>query len=298
MIAQVISPRTWKKVRPYVWVGPTLLILVSILIYPWAYCFWLSFHSWTPLDKANPIFIGIQNYISIFSDPVFYGVLSNTLIFVVSTITVSFVAGFAIALMISKVQRGRSLIFVLFLIPMMLPHSMVGLMWKLLYHTEYGLFNWLLSKVGIGPVGWLSDPRYALLSVIIIEIWVNTPFVLMTLFAGLQSLSVVPYEAALIDGANRLQCFRYITLPTLSPLIVVVLLFRVMHAIRVFDAVYSLFRSGGPGNSAQLIGVYLYQTYKVTWKIGLSSAISILLLVMTLVITLGFSIKMYRNMEA
>lgn len=294
---KLITPSTAKKIRPYIWIGPVVLVLFGLLIYPWAWCFWLSFQSWSPLKQANPVFVGFANYISVFTDKIFFASIMNTLVLMVSSVGISFVLGFAIALLLTKIERHRSLVFVLLLIPMMLPQSMVGLMWKFFYHTEYGLFNWILRELGGTPVGWLADPKYALLSVIIIEVWINTPFVIMILFAGLQSISIDPYEAALIDGANSVKRFWHITLPMIKPLIIIVLLFRLMHAIRAFDTVYSLFRSGGPGRSAQVMGVYLYETYRVTWQLGLSSAISVILLLLTFTLTLGFSVSMVRKMN-
>jgi multiple sugar transport system permease protein len=291
------SPMAAKKIRPYIWVSPTILVLGALLIYPWLWCFWLSFHSWTPLRPGSPKFIFLGNYITTLTSPGFWNAVLNTINVVVVSIGISFILGFGLALLLSKMRRGRGVIFVMLLLPMMLPQSMVGLMWKFFFHTEYGIFNWLLSVAKLRPVGWLADPKYALLSVNLIQIWVNTPFVIMIIFAGLQSMPIDPHEAALIDGANSFQRFWYITIPMLKPLIVIVLLFRVMHAVRTFDAVYSLFRSGGPGKSAEVIGVYLYETYRITWQLGLSSAIAIILLCMTVIVTLGFSISTIRHVD-
>ncbi len=294
---KLMSPLMMKKFRPYIWVGPSVLVLVGLLIYPWAWCLWLSFYSWSPLNQAAPVFIGLSNYIRTLTDKVFLSSIVNTITLAVSAIGISFILGFSLALMLSKVKKCRRIIFVLLLIPMMLPQSMAGLMWKFFYHNELGLLNWAFRQLGMSAVGWLSDPKIALISVIIIEIWINTPFVLMIMFAGIQSIPLDPYEAALIDGANSIKRFWYITLPMMIPLIIIVLLFRIMHAIRAFDSVYSLFRSGGPGNSAKVIGVYLYDIYRMTWQLGLSSAVSIILLILTVAVALGFSISMVKRMD-
>ena len=282
---------------PYIWITPALLVLGSILFYPWVWSFWLSFYFWSPLRPGAPKFVGFSNYLSVFMDKRFQLALYHSLLLVAGSVSVQFLLGFGIALLLTRAVRARGFLLTAFMIPMMLTRSIVGLVWKIWYHGEWGLLNYLLSLISISKVGWLSDPSMSLISVIIIQIWLHTPFVTLVLFAGLQALPIEPFEAARIDGASSAQMFWYITLPFLRPLIVIVLLFRTMFAFRAFDVIYSLFRSGGPGKGAMVLGVYLYETFRLTWKLGLSAAISIILLGLTVLLTLGFTTSLYKRVE-
>lgn len=285
------------NVYPYILLAPAILILASVLFYPWMWSFWLSFHSWRLTHPGGPEFVGLSNYLSVFTDKVFYLALGKSLWLVVVSVGIQFGAGLGIALLLTKAVKAQGFFLTLFIIPMMLTRSIVGLIWRVWYHEEWGLLNYFLPLLGFPEVGWLSDPSVVLYSVIIAYSWIHIPFVVLVFFAGLQALPEEPFEAAKIDGASSMQTFWYVTLPLLRPLIMIVLLFRSMFAFRVFDVVFSLFRSGGPGKGAMVLGVYLYETFRVTWKMGLSATISIILLGLTGVLTLGFSVFLYRRIE-
>jgi len=297
----VRKPKTakWTKadLYPYLWIMPSFLVIGSVLFYPWVWSFWLSFHSWSPLRPGGPKFVGFSNYLFIFTDKNFQLALYNSLLLVLASVSIQFVLGLGIALLLTKAAKARGFLLPAFMIPMMLTPSIIGLVWKLWYHTEWGLLNYFLPLIGLSRVGWLSDPSIVLTSVITIHIWLHTPFMTLVLFAGLEALPQEPFEAARIDGASTLQGFWYISLPLLKPLIVIVLLFRTMFALRAFDVIYSLFLSGGPGKGAMVLGVYLYETFRVTWKLGLSAAISVILLGLTVLLTLGFAVFLYRRIE-
>ena len=284
-----------QRAYPYIWLLPVGLIMVGVLVYPWALSLLLSFQSWTPLRPAPPQFVGLDNYMRAFADPAFQGALRNTAGLVVTTVTIQFLGGFAIALLLNTITVGRAILLTMFLLPLMVTPSVVGLSWKLLLHNEWGIFNWVLRGLGLPTVGWLSDPSWTMFTIVMVDVWQHMPFGVLVLLAGLQAIPDEQIEAARVDGASALQVFRHIVLPFLAPLILITLLFRLIFALRTFDIIYSLFRSGGPANAGQVIGVYLYERLRVTWRLGEASAISFILLALTMALAFFFVIRWYRD---
>lgn len=288
-------PSRQKRLYPYVLLSPVLLIMAAVLLYPWIVSFLLSFQSWTPLRPVPSRFVGLDNYVRIFTDAAFWSSLQNTAILVVATVTIQFLAGFGLALMLNSITVGRGLLLTMFLLPLMVTPSVVGLSWKMLLHNEWGIFNWALTTVGLPRVGWLSDPSWTLFTIILVDVWQHMPFGALILLAGLQAIPEEQLEAARVDGASSFQSFVHIVLPFLMPLILITLLFRVIFALRTFDIIYSLFRSGGPANAGMVIGVYLYEQLRLTWRLGFASAISYVLLMLTMALAFGFIVRWYRD---
>ncbi|NPV54887.1 MAG: sugar ABC transporter permease [Firmicutes bacterium] len=286
-----------KMAIPYLWLAPTFIVLSGILAYPWLWSLILSFYRWSPLLMTHPIWRGFGNFIDVLKDPAFVNAVRNSLILVGVSVPAQFAVGFFLAYLLSQEIKGRSIFLAMLTLPMMITPSIIGLMWKMLLSSEWGLVNYFLEILGLGKVGWLSDPSVTMWTIIMVHIWESTPFVILTMFAGLQSLPKEPYEAAVVDGANTWQSLIHITIPYLRPLIIVVFLFRMMFALRTFDIVYSLFRSGGPANAGMVLGVYLYESFRITWEIGRSSAISYILLFFTIILTISFTTRMYRGLE-
>lgn len=269
--------------------------MVGILLYPWILTLQLSFQSWTPLRPGPPQWVGIENYTRIFGDPTFYLALRNTTILVVTTVTIQFVLGFGIALLLNAVRVGRAVLLTMYLLPFLVTPSVAGLSWKLLLHNEWGIFNWVLNSLGWAPIGWLSDPSWTLPTIILVDVWQHTPFGVLILLAGLQAIPEEQIEAAKIDGASNVQVFLHIILPFLAPLILITLLFRLIFALRTFDIIYALFRSGGPANAGMVIGVYLYQQLHVAWQLGEAATTSLVLLVLTMGLAFFFILRWYKG---
>ena len=181
---------------------------------------------------------------------------------------------------------------------MMMAPALAGLMWRLLVHPDFGLFNYFLTVVGLPKLLWTASPTLAIPTIILVEVWQNTPFVILMLLAGLQAIPLEQYEAAKVDGATPWQAFLHITIPWLKPIIVIALLFRTIFIIRTFDTIMLLFSSiGGVGNSALVFGNYLYyQTYKI-WDLGFSSAISYVILFVTGILTITYTVYLYRELK-
>lgn len=289
--------RRRRYAQPYLWLLPVFAIMGAILIYPWGYSLIMSLYSWTPLRPTPPRFIGLENYTYLLSDASFLDSVRITSTLVVVTVFLQFVLGFALALLLNMVSKGRAILTAAYLIPLMLTPSIVGLCWKFILHDEWGLANWALRTLGLAPISWLSDPNWTLPTIILVDVWQQAPFAVLVLLAGLQAIPEEPIEAARVDGANQLQVFWHVMIPYLQPIIITVLLFRLIFSLRTFDVIYSLFRSGGPGNAGQVLGVYLYEHLRTTWRMGEGSAISYALLIATIIVASGFLVQWYRTVE-
>ncbi len=299
----VVSPaakghRAWQRtVYPYLWVLPVLVILLGVLIYPWLWSLVLSFYFWNPLRAVEARFIGLANYVSIFSNAEFHLALQNTFVLTVVSVLLEFAVGFSLALLLNMDIRLRGFFRTICVVPMMLTPSIVGLSWKVLLHDELGLVNWFLGEIGLPAVGWLADPSLTLIVIALTQVWQHAPFVMLVLLAGLQSVPLEPLEAARVDGASSIQAFRYVVLPWLKPLIVIVLLFRIIFAIRTFDIVYGLWQGPGPIKAGMVLGVYLYEQIRVFWRLGEGAAISYVLLIITALFSFWFALRLYKGFE-
>jgi len=235
----------------------------------------MSFNKYSFLLSPAPVFIGLRNFIEIFSDNVFLYSLKVTAFFTVLSVLAETGLGFELALLLNREFKGLSIVRTLAIVPMMISSVAAGYLWRFMYWPRYGLLDTLLSLLGIGPLPvWLSDPETALLSVILVDIWQWTPFTSLIYLAGLNAIPREPYEAAEIDGASTWQTFRYITLPLMTGVIGVAVLFRITDCIRYFDQVYVLTR-GGPGYETYTTSFYIYRIGLVgNFEIGYSSAMS------------------------
>jgi multiple sugar transport system permease protein len=183
------------------------------------------------------------------------------------------------------------------LVPMMLPAVVVGVVWRLLLNPNYGPINSGLRSLGINSdlLTWTASPKLAMLSVIVVDCWQWTPFMFLVLLAGLQAIPLEPYEAALIDGSNRWQTFRHITLPLLRPAILIALLLRTMDLLRVFDQIFIL-TEGGPGFATETLSLYIYRTAFRFFDFGYAAALSFVLLAITNVISMVY-IRLLQSRE-
>ncbi len=279
--------RIWQQIEPALYIGPAFLVLIIILIYPLGYSFWLSFHEWTLRDFINGVpWVGLQNYVALFTSSDFLNSLRITFTFVGSALTIEFGLGMGLALLLNQSLRGQGIIRSVILLPMMCTNVVVGLTWRLLFNYQFGIINFYISQAGLTPVEWLSVPNLAMLSVVIVDVWNTTSFVALMLLAGLQSLPDEPFEAARIDGASRWQTFIYLTLPLLRQTILVALLWRLIDTFRVFDVVY-LLTAGGPARATEMVSIYVYTYGFKSFNLGYASAASYAMILIMIVIA-GF----------
>jgi multiple sugar transport system permease protein len=283
--------RQWTRARvinratPYLFILPTVIILLAILVYPMVTSLYYSFHHYNLLrPDLGRTFIGFDNYRAILSSTPFWHTFRVTMVFTVTAVAFQFLIGMSVAMLLNRALVGLRLIRTVILIPFFATPVVVALTWKLMLHTEFGLVNYLLSLIGISPLNWLG-PGIALPSLIMIEVWQNTSFVILILLAGLQALPQEPYEAAIIDGANPWQIFISITLPLLRPVILVALVFRTMFTLRIFDTIWVL-TGGGPANETRTFSIGIYLQGFRQFDIGNGAALSWILLLVTLVISM------------
>jgi len=218
-------------------------------------------------------FVGLDNYIRSISDPYFLSSLKTTGLYSAGTLTIEFFLGLGGALLLHRKFHGKSLARSLIILPLMLTPVVAGLIWRILYHNEYGLINYTLRQLSLSPFSWLSTTQTALISTIIVDIWQWTPLVVLIILSGLQSLPQEPFESATIDGASNFQLFIYLTFPMLRPALLVALLIRFMDTMRIFDTIYILTK-GGPGISTEVVSIYIYRRAFRDLDIGYSTALS------------------------
>jgi len=276
--------RFFKRAEPALYIGPAFLVIAIILVYPLGYSLWLSFHEWTLRGFRQGVpWVGLENYRSLLASPEFLNSLRITFTFVISAITIEFILGMGLALLLHHDLRGKGLIRSIILLPMMCTNVVIGLTWRLLLNYEFGLINYYLSQLGIDRVEWLSKPAVAMPAVILVDVWNTTSFVALLLLAGLQSLPDEPFEAARIDGASSWQLFIYITLPLLRQTILIALLWRLIDTFRIFDVVY-LLTAGGPARATETVSIYIYRYGFQSFNLGFASAASYLMILIMLVL--------------
>lgn len=275
------------------YVGPAFAVTFVLMLLPLAYLVEGSTKDWElgrPLG-ASPS-VGTDNFSALFDGPVsLMHALGLSAIYTSVSLVAELVLGLCIALLLTRRLRGMSILTSAFLVPMVVMPAMAGMTWRL-YFDYNGLVNWLLSLPGIGAVNWYS-PEWALPAVIITDIWQWTPFFVLILLAGLQSLPQEPIDAARVDGASGWQLFRLVKLPLLMPLIIITCVLRVMELLRSFDVVFTMFR-GGPGDATQTLPVAVYQATIGQRNAGVGAALSLVLILLTLVIAGAFVLLIRR----
>ena len=286
------------KFYPYLYFFPILFFFSFVLIYPWALSFYYSFFQYKPTLTPEVKFIGLGNYIKIVSDPSFYNSLFVTFYFIAGAVTLEFFLGIGIALLLDREFKMKRAITTLILVPMVVSPAFAALSFRQFIHPLLGLFNFLLTSLGLPPQDWMGNPSLSIPVAIMIDVWQNTSFVTLIILAGLQALPVEQVEAALVDGASSWQIFKNIKIPFLKPLMLLALMFRIMFALRVFETVMLTFsETGGPANAAQVLGVYLYWIAFRGWDLGMASALSWLMLFLTIGLTLALVIFLYKEIE-
>lgn len=270
-----------RRFEHFVFLIPALLVVGAVLVYPLLHTFYLSFFDYS-ISKGMR-YAGLQNYADILVDKTFYVALQNTVIYTIIVVTTEMIYGFILANVLNRDFRGKNFIRALFMIPLLTSPIVSGLTWRLLFNPDLGFVNYFINLLGFKSQVWTGNPHLALPSIMVVDFWSGTPFVMLLLLAGLQSISKKLYEAATIDGANRFHLLRYITIPLLKPMILVVLLLRTMDSLKIFDIVYAL-TGGGPGISSMTVGIYAYLKGFRLFYLGYAAAISWVLAVIIILV--------------
>jgi len=266
---------------------PAVFLLVVILLGPFLYMVWTSL---TDLSFALPDrdgnFLGFDNYRRIMrEDSIFWHSFGLTMKFVAIVVSMEFLLGFALALLIFRFVRRQRLVLTLLLVPMMLAPVAVGLIWKLLLQGDFGMVTYYLRAIGLLDLrdAVLSNADAVLPAIMLIDAWQWTPFVTLVMLAGLLSLPRDPFEAAIMDGARPWQIFRDVTLPLLQPIIALVLLLRAIDAFKEFDKIFIL-TGGGPGIATELLSIYVYRLNFKNWDLGYGAAAAFMVYLVVLIL--------------
>jgi raffinose/stachyose/melibiose transport system permease protein len=270
-------------------IAPALIIYCLFAVYPMLEVFGLSFMKWNGLT-TNKTFVGFANYASVFStDPVFWTAFRNTAIWTALSVIFPPLVGFALALGLNQTIPWRTPLRALFYMPVIIAPIAVATTWRWMYDPFFGLFNAILTGLGLQGLiqDWLGDGAVALYSMFIASVWQTAGFSMVLFLAGLQGVSKTLVEASLIDGANRWQTFRHVTIPALRPTITIVIILSTINALKAFDLVYGM-TGGGPAQSTQMLALWAFTQSMQLGDFGRGGAISVILLVITLAIVIPY----------
>jgi multiple sugar transport system permease protein len=266
----------------WIFIGPTMLLLLAINIFPLIWTIKLSFTNYRANRPNAPVSdLGIENYVTILTDPDIWAAMQTTAHFVFWTIALQTLIGFTLAFLIDRKFRGHGFWTTLILIPMMLSPAVVGNFWAFLYQPQTGLFNAVAAVLtGVSPASFsmLGEVPLAPWAIILVDTWMWTPYVMLICLAGLRSIPDYIYEAAEVDRASKWRQFWSITLPMVLPFIMLAVLFRGIENFKMFDMV-NLLTSGGPGSTTEVASITLKREAFEKWRTGYSSAFAIILFV-------------------
>jgi len=276
-----------QTIFPYLIVFPLVLIMLGLVFYPATLTLMDSFKSINLMRPNNVKFVGFSNYISLLHDPTVLRTAWNSLLYLILAISGEVIGGLSIALVLKKKFRGRGLVLAAVIIPWALPPVTNGVIWKWIYNPTYGVLNDIFLKLHIISTNqvWLGDARFSLLCVTLVHIWKMIPLTAVILLAALQTISDELYEAANIDGANKLQSFWHITIPLLKPALAIALTQATFAAINLFDEIFVL-----TGTALDTRSI-LVQDYLIAFRqldLGLGMSLSLIITVITLAISLFY----------
>lgn len=293
----VLSPTTKRKLEPYLFLFPTLLLLLLLFGYPLVNSFVMGFQNYK-LTSPNKIhFNGLDNFRKLFSDPDIWLIIRNSLVYVVASVAGQFLLGMTLALALKKHFPFRGLYQAIVFLPWSFSAFVIGLMHRWSFNGEYGVINDILLKFNIigGKIAWLGTPGLSLLVVIFAMVWMGVPFFAIMILAALQSIPVEVYEASHIDGCGPLMRFFKITFPYIKPAVIVTILLRTIWIFNSFDLIVVI-TNGGPANYSQTLPSYMYTKAFASYDFGLASSLGVLLMVvLVLYVTIFLKVTRYNK---
>lgn len=290
----VQSQQRSKRLTPWLFVAPCLIVILLVTVFPTIYSFVLSLYKWELTLQDKP-FIGLENYIQLLRDDRFLHSALITVLIVGVGVSLEFALGLGLAQSLMGPMKGKRLIVALMLLPVMVIPVVVGYTWRLLWDAQYGPINQMIGWVIGQPFQytWLGQTTSAIFAVLVTEIWQWTPFMFLIFFAGLSTLDQELFDAADIDGASGWGKFVYLTLPLMRPIIIVAVLIRSLDALKTFDLIYTL-TGGAPGTSTETVSFYIYKTGFQFFRLGYGAAASFILL-FVLAVLLTYLLKIFRT---
>jgi len=273
---------------------PAAVTVLLIIVFPLVYTLWMAVQEYSMGANAAPRFVGLANYAEAFRNQRFIESIPRTLYFTLLGVIGPAVIGTAAALAFARQFPGRGLLRTIFSLPMMATPVSIALIWQMMFHPQLGVLNYFLGLVGISPQLWVYSPHSVIATLAIVETWQWTPFVMLIVLGGLAALPTEPYEAALIDGASRLQTIRYVTIPLVWPYIMTAVILRPIDALKSFDIIYVM-TQGGPGTASETMNIFLYLQAFAFYNIGLSSAVVVIFFIILLAMSVGLLVTRQKT---
>ncbi len=264
-----------------VMVAPSIVLILIVAAWPIIYAIWLSLHEYSVRVAGLSRWAGLKNYSTALGDPAWWAALEHTLIFTVSSVTLELLIGLGMALAMHAAFRGQGLLRTTVLVPWAVLTVVTAVMWRTMFVSPYGFVNTILGTQTV----WLGSEPQALIIIILADVWKTAPFMALLILAGLQVISDDIYEAAKVDGASTWQRFTKITLPLLTPAILVALIFRTLDALRVFDLPFAL--TGGQ-NGTSTLSTIAQETFATNRIYGLGSAMAVLTFIVVMIISFSY----------
>ena len=279
----------------YVFTIPTILFVLGMVLFPIIYTFVLSFHSWKMSANIPWKFVGLDNYVELFSDSRFPNAVLRTFIFALIALAFEIVLGMVIAIYLDKVFFGKNFVKTAFLLPMVATPVAIGMVWKLIYEPNIGILNTIIRNMNGPKIDWLGDSGKALYSLVVVDVWQWTPFVMLIISAGLTSIPLELFEAAMVDGASGIKIVFKVTLPLLRPTIYTAVLLRLIDVLKTFDIIYSM-TQGGPGFATETMNILSFRQAFEFLQFGEASATLIIFFVIVMAIA-ALTIKLKSRTE-
>lgn len=284
-----------RSIYPYLLVAPALLIIMCVVFIPVINAIGMSFQNYDLRRPKEIHFIGLQNYIEIFQDSLFWGALGRTVLWVVFGVGLQFLFGFMLAVLLNKRFAGRGVVRAVSLIPWVTPGVLIGLMWRWMYDGNMGVINDILMKLGLisENIPFLSQTDTAFPAVVVTIIWQGIPFFALMILAGLQGISPELYEAAEMDGANGIQKLFRITIPSIKNTLYITTLLRIIWVANSVDVIFNM-TQGGPAYSSQTLSVYIYNKANAL-DLGYASAMAIILALLLACVAVPYVISNFKE---
>lgn len=267
----------------YAFLAPNLIGFIAFTLIPFVYALYISFFKWDGITES--VFVGLNNYTALLKDSGFRIAMKNTLVYTVLNVSTTIVAGLVLALAVHSISRLKTLFRTTLFLPNMVTISSIVIVWQAFYHPTYSPFSMILRGLGVeNPPQWIGDPKWAMLCIIVMSIWLNAGYYMVLFLAALNNIAPHYYEAADIDGASAWAKFWRITLPMLSPTMFFVVIMAIINSFKVFDQV-ALLTQGGPGRSTNVLVYYIYQESFTYYRFGSASAMAYVLFALIFVVT-------------
>ena len=279
----------------YVFTIPTILFVLGMVLFPIIYTFVLSFHSWRMSANIPWKFVGLDNYVELFSDSRFPNAVLRTFIFALIALAFEIVLGMVIAIYLDRVFFGKNFVKTAFLLPMVATPVAIGMVWKLIYEPNIGILNTIIRNMNGPKIDWLGDSGKAIYSLVVVDVWQWTPFLMLIISAGLTSIPLELFEAAMVDGASGIKIVFKVTLPLLRPTIYTAVLLRLIDVLKTFDIIYSM-TQGGPGFATETMNILSFRQAFEFLQFGEASATLIIFFVIVMAIA-ALTIKLKSRTE-